>query len=117
MYVRRWTKNITGDCCCGSDCHDHGHGPRKVLTKAEKVEKLTNYAEELKKEQTEQDVTINVKINKILEKDAKNLLDATIIDKNLETNLNVERQTDQLNVKSYLDNNLKNLIRDALKGM
>ena len=39
---------MTGDCCCGSDGHDHG--PRKVLTKAEKVEKLKTYAEELKKE-------------------------------------------------------------------
>jgi hypothetical protein len=38
------------DCCCGSDCHDYGHGPRKVLSKAEKVEKLKNYAEDLKKE-------------------------------------------------------------------
>jgi len=41
---------MCGDCCCGPDCHDHGNGPRKVLTKAEKVEKLKNYAEELKKE-------------------------------------------------------------------
>jgi len=41
---------MRGDCCCGPDCHDHGHGPRKVLTKAEKIEKLKNYAEELKKE-------------------------------------------------------------------
>ena len=40
---------MCGDCC-GSDCHDHGHDHRKVLTKAEKVEKLKNYAEELKKE-------------------------------------------------------------------
>ncbi len=38
------------DCCCGSNCYNHGHGYRKVLTKAEKVEKLKNYAEELKKE-------------------------------------------------------------------
>jgi len=41
---------MTGDCCCGTDCNDHGHGPRKVLTKAERVEKLKNYAQELKKE-------------------------------------------------------------------
>ena len=41
---------MCGSCSCDSDCHDHGHGPRKVLTKAEKVEKLKNYAEELKKE-------------------------------------------------------------------
>jgi hypothetical protein len=43
---------MTGDCCCGGDCHDHGHGPRKVLTKAEKIEKLKNYKEDLKKELT-----------------------------------------------------------------
>ena len=41
---------MTGDCCCGSDGHDHDHGPRKVLTKAEKVEKMKTYATELKKE-------------------------------------------------------------------
>ena len=41
---------MCGDCCCGPDRHDHGNGPRKVLTKAEKVEKLKNYSEELKKE-------------------------------------------------------------------
>jgi hypothetical protein len=41
---------MCGNCSCGSDCHDHDHGPRKVLTKAEKVEELTKYAEELKKE-------------------------------------------------------------------
>jgi len=41
---------MCGDCCCGPDCHDHG--PRKVLTKSEKIEKLTKYAGELKKELT-----------------------------------------------------------------
>ncbi|MCW4034406.1 MAG: hypothetical protein NWF03_03495 [Candidatus Bathyarchaeota archaeon] len=44
---------MTGDCCCGGgDCHTHGHnhGPRRVLTKEEKIAKLKNYAEELKKE-------------------------------------------------------------------
>ena len=41
---------MTDDCCCGGDCHEHGHGPRKVLTKAEKIQKLTHYKEELKKE-------------------------------------------------------------------
>ena len=41
---------MCGDCCCGSDGHDHDHGPRRMLTKAEKVEKLKKYAEELKKE-------------------------------------------------------------------
>ena len=40
---------MTGDCCCGGgDCHTHG--PRRVLTKEEKIAKLKNYAEELKKE-------------------------------------------------------------------
>ncbi|MFC1486140.1 hypothetical protein ACFLRN_00395 [Thermoproteota archaeon] len=41
---------MNGDCCCGSDCQDYGHGSRKVLTKTERIEKLKNYAEELKKE-------------------------------------------------------------------
>jgi hypothetical protein len=41
---------VTGDCCCGGDCHDHGNGPRKVLTKEEKLTKLKTYKEELKKE-------------------------------------------------------------------
>jgi len=41
---------MTGDCCCGGDCHDHHHGPRKVLTKEEKLEKLNKYKEDLKKE-------------------------------------------------------------------
>jgi hypothetical protein len=44
---------MCGNCCCGPDGHDQGHGHRKrFLTKAEKVEKLKNYAEELKKELT-----------------------------------------------------------------
>ena len=38
------------DCCCCSDDNDPGHGSRKLLTKAEKIEKLKNYAENLKKE-------------------------------------------------------------------
>ena len=41
---------MCGDCCCGPDCHDHGHGPRKMMTKEEKIQKLKNYKEELKKE-------------------------------------------------------------------
>lgn len=42
---------MCGECCCSLDCHDQGYGHRKrFLTKAEKVEKLKNYAEELKKE-------------------------------------------------------------------
>ena len=40
---------MTGDCCCGGDdCH--GHGPRRVLTKEEKLTKLNQYKEDLKKE-------------------------------------------------------------------
>jgi len=39
------------DCGCGCGMHGHGHGYRRhFLTKAEKIEKLKNYAEELKKE-------------------------------------------------------------------
>ena len=41
---------MCGDCCCGEGCNDQGKKPRKVLSKAEKVEKLKNYAGELKKE-------------------------------------------------------------------
>ena len=41
---------MTGDCCCGGGGHEHGHGHRKVLTKAEKIEKLKKYKEDLKKE-------------------------------------------------------------------
>lgn len=36
-------------CCCGSSHHGPEHG-RRFLTKAEKREKLKNYAEELRKE-------------------------------------------------------------------
>ena len=40
-------------CCrCGCGCepdHEEGHG-RRFLTEAERIEKLKNYAEELKKE-------------------------------------------------------------------
>ncbi|MCW4016979.1 MAG: hypothetical protein NWF06_11470 [Candidatus Bathyarchaeota archaeon] len=41
---------MTGDCCCGGDCHDHGHTHRRLLTKEEKLTKLTKYKEDLKKE-------------------------------------------------------------------
>ncbi len=45
------TKHMTGNCCCGgSDCHDHGHGPRKVLTKEEKIAKLKQYKTDLQNE-------------------------------------------------------------------
>jgi len=41
-------------CCCNCGCggregHERGHG-RRFLTKAEKVEQLKSYAEELRKE-------------------------------------------------------------------
>ncbi|TET18798.1 hypothetical protein E3J74_09355 [Candidatus Bathyarchaeota archaeon] len=47
------------ECCCGQPHHEwkhghrhgHGHGyARRFFTKAEKVEKLKNYVEELRKE-------------------------------------------------------------------
>jgi hypothetical protein len=42
---------MTGDCCCGGgDCHDHEHGPRKVLTKEEKIAKLKQYKTDLQNE-------------------------------------------------------------------
>jgi hypothetical protein len=55
--------------------------------------------------------------NTILDKinESKSILEDLI--KKLEVSLNVERQSDQLSVKSYLDNNLRNLIRESLKGM
>jgi hypothetical protein len=37
------------DCGCGMHGHEQGYR-RRFLTKAEKIEKLKNYAEELKKE-------------------------------------------------------------------
>jgi hypothetical protein len=39
---------MTGDCCCGGECNDQG--PRRVLTKEERLSKLKNYKEELEKE-------------------------------------------------------------------
>jgi len=53
------TKKMHRECCCGQPYREwkhgygHGHGfghRRRFFTKAEKVEKLKNYAEELKKE-------------------------------------------------------------------
>jgi len=39
------------ECDCGPPHHERGHGHgRRFLTKAEKVEKLKSYAEELRKE-------------------------------------------------------------------
>jgi len=39
-----------GGCGCGMDHHGHGHFARHFMTKAEKIEKLENYIEELKNE-------------------------------------------------------------------
>jgi hypothetical protein len=38
-------------CCCGMHGHEHGYR-RRFLTRAEKTEKLKNYAEDLRKELT-----------------------------------------------------------------
>ena len=38
-----------GYCCCGMHGHEQGYR-RRFLTKAEKTEKLKDYAEELRKE-------------------------------------------------------------------
>jgi len=52
-------KKMREECCCGQPHHEwkhghrhgHGHGyARRFFTKAEKVEKLKNYVEELRKE-------------------------------------------------------------------
>jgi len=41
------------ECCCIPIGQDQGHGHKqRFLTKAEKVEKLKNYTQELKKELT-----------------------------------------------------------------
>jgi hypothetical protein len=40
---------MNDECGCGMHGHDQGYR-RRFLTKAEKIEKLKNYAEELKKE-------------------------------------------------------------------
>jgi len=44
-------KKMCRECCCGPPHHERKHRHRRrFLTKAEKVEKLKSYAEELKKE-------------------------------------------------------------------
>jgi hypothetical protein len=45
------SQKVCCDCGCGCESghHEEGRG-RRFLTKAEKMEKLKNYAEELKKE-------------------------------------------------------------------
>lgn len=42
--------HVTESCDCGCHGESHGHHKRRFLTKAEKIERLQNYAEELKKE-------------------------------------------------------------------
>jgi hypothetical protein len=51
------TKKMHRECCCSQLHHERKHGRghgfghrRRFFTKAEKVEKLKNYAEELKME-------------------------------------------------------------------
>jgi hypothetical protein len=39
-----------GECCCHRGHHGHGRFVRRFMTKAEKMEKLESYAEELKNE-------------------------------------------------------------------
>jgi hypothetical protein len=55
----------------------------------------------------------NTVLNKINE--SKSMVDELM--KKLEASLNVKRQSDQSSVKSYLDNNFRNLIGESLKGM
>jgi hypothetical protein len=38
------------ECCCRGGHRGHGHFARHFLTKAEKIEKLENYVQELKNE-------------------------------------------------------------------
>ncbi|UCC58276.1 MAG: DUF5320 domain-containing protein [Candidatus Bathyarchaeum sp.] len=46
-------KNMCIECCCGPPYSGRGHGyGKRFLTRAEKTEKLKEYAEELKKELT-----------------------------------------------------------------
>ena len=41
---------MTSNCCCGSNCKEYEKSARKVLSKKEEINKLENYAEEIKKE-------------------------------------------------------------------
>ncbi len=77
----------------------------------ESFERFNFYMDKLVKELKKYDD--NIILNKINE--SKSMIDDLI--KKLEASLNVERQTDQSKVKSYIDNNLRNLIREGLKGM
>jgi hypothetical protein len=38
------------ECCCRGGHHDHRHFARRFMTKAEKIEKLENYVQDLKNE-------------------------------------------------------------------
>jgi hypothetical protein len=77
----------------------------------ESFDKFNSYMDKLVKELKKYDD--NTILNKINE--SKSILEDLI--KKLEVSLNVERQSDQFSVKSYLDNNLRNLIKESLKGM
>lgn len=39
-----------GECCCREGHHRHGHFTRRFMTKAEKIEKLEQYTQDLKNE-------------------------------------------------------------------
>ena len=77
----------------------------------ESFDKFNSHMDKLVKELRKYDD--NTILNKINE--SKFMLEELI--KKLEASLNVERQSDQSSVKSYIDNNLRNLIRESLKGM
>ena len=52
MYERCGSEENHGyyGCCCRGGHHDHGHFARRFMTKAEKIEKLENYVQDLKNE-------------------------------------------------------------------
>jgi hypothetical protein len=77
----------------------------------ESFDGFNSYMDELVKELKKYDD--NTVLNKINE--SKSMVDELI--KKLEASLNIVRQSDQSRVKSYLDNNFRNLIRESLKGM
>jgi len=77
----------------------------------ESFDRFNSYMDKLVRELKKYDD--NTILNKINE--SKSILEELI--KKLETSLNVERQPDQSTVKSYIDENLRNLINGSLKGM
>ena len=77
----------------------------------ESFDGFNSYMDKLVKELNKYDD--NTILNKINE--TKFMLDELL--KKLEVSLSVERQSDQATVKSYMDKNSRNLIREGLKGM